>query len=220
YGVARDPAQAVQWYRQAAEQGLAIAQANLGTMYRDGTGVVRNNLRAAEWYQKSADQGLGWAQFYLGDAYERGSGVRRNRVKAMELFLRAARQEYTDAQFRLGMLYRSDPQVITDPDSASLEAYGEYWLALAARSGHERARPNLESPGRRTCRPLQLPAGTAVLTHADEKASVIRHTQNDERACVLPKPSMRSPRLENWIAVYLPEGWTVGFVSMNDAGTR
>src|SRR5690606_30096882 len=149
YGVARDPAQAVQWYRKAADQGLAIAQANLGTMYRNGTGVARNNLRAAEWYQKSADQGLGWAQVYLGDAYERGSGVRHNRVKAMEWFLKAARQEYTDAQFRLGVLYRVDPQVIADPDGASLEAYGEYWLALAARSGHEQARTNLESTASR-----------------------------------------------------------------------
>jgi uncharacterized protein len=35
-GVPQDDAQAVAWYRKAAEQGYAAAQVNLGVMYANG----------------------------------------------------------------------------------------------------------------------------------------------------------------------------------------
>ena len=38
-GVRQDDAEAVRWYRQAAEQGYAAAQYNLGAMYANGRGV-------------------------------------------------------------------------------------------------------------------------------------------------------------------------------------
>jgi len=38
-GVFQDDAEAVKWYRLAAEQGDANAQFNLGGMYEDGEGV-------------------------------------------------------------------------------------------------------------------------------------------------------------------------------------
>jgi len=37
-GVPQDDVEAVAWYRQAAEQGYADAQFNLGVMYADGEG--------------------------------------------------------------------------------------------------------------------------------------------------------------------------------------
>jgi len=40
YGsVPQDDVEAAKWYRLAAEQGYAPAQANLGVMYRNGEGV-------------------------------------------------------------------------------------------------------------------------------------------------------------------------------------
>ena len=38
-GVRQDGAEAVRWFRQAAEQGLAEAQHILGAMYANGRGV-------------------------------------------------------------------------------------------------------------------------------------------------------------------------------------
>ena len=38
-GVPQDYAEAVSWYRLAAEQGNATAQSNLGAMYDNGRGV-------------------------------------------------------------------------------------------------------------------------------------------------------------------------------------
>ena len=41
-GVPEDDAEAVRWFRLAAEQGGATAQYNLGLMYGDGEGVLED----------------------------------------------------------------------------------------------------------------------------------------------------------------------------------
>ncbi|HEY6370244.1 MAG TPA: tetratricopeptide repeat protein, partial [Candidatus Sulfotelmatobacter sp.] len=48
-GVPKDFAQAVSWWRKAADQGLAEAQFHLGLMYRDGEGVPADRTEAARW---------------------------------------------------------------------------------------------------------------------------------------------------------------------------
>ena len=57
-GVAQIDVEAVQWFRKAADQGVAEAQYNLGIMYKDGNGVAQSDAKAAEWYRKAADQGV------------------------------------------------------------------------------------------------------------------------------------------------------------------
>ena len=56
-GVEKDPAEAVKWYRKAADQGIAKAQYNLGACYESGTGVERDPAEAARWFRMAADQG-------------------------------------------------------------------------------------------------------------------------------------------------------------------
>ena len=46
-----------QWFRKAADQGNALAQANLGVMYADGRGVVKDEVEAYKWYLLSGAQG-------------------------------------------------------------------------------------------------------------------------------------------------------------------
>ena len=55
--VPQNDAQAVAWYRTAAEQGNADTQNNLGVMYAHGHGVAKDDATAVEWYRKAADQG-------------------------------------------------------------------------------------------------------------------------------------------------------------------
>jgi uncharacterized protein len=40
-GVSQDDAEAVKWYRKAAEQGYPAAQFNLGEMHRQGRGETK-----------------------------------------------------------------------------------------------------------------------------------------------------------------------------------
>ena len=57
FGEDPDPALGALWYRLAAEQGLAEAQNNLGTLYGAGVGVPQDNTLAYAWFSVSADQG-------------------------------------------------------------------------------------------------------------------------------------------------------------------
>ena len=50
-GVIEDEAEAVKWYRLAAEQGYANAQYSLGNMYASGRGVIEDEAEAVKWYR-------------------------------------------------------------------------------------------------------------------------------------------------------------------------
>ncbi|MDC0305257.1 sel1 repeat family protein [bacterium] len=56
-GVPKDYAEAVKWYRKAAEQGDASAQVNLGWMYDKGKGVPQDYAKAYMFYNLAAAQG-------------------------------------------------------------------------------------------------------------------------------------------------------------------
>ena len=50
-GVPQDDAEAVRWFRLAADQGQADAQFLLGAMYANGEGVPKDEAEAARWYR-------------------------------------------------------------------------------------------------------------------------------------------------------------------------
>ena len=54
-GVSRDYAQALEWYRKAADQGEAAALFNLGVTYDNRRGVSQDYSQAFAWYRKAAD---------------------------------------------------------------------------------------------------------------------------------------------------------------------
>ena len=57
-GVPRDIAEAVKWYRRAADQGNALAQYNLGMRYSEGDGVPQDLIEAYAWLSLASAQGL------------------------------------------------------------------------------------------------------------------------------------------------------------------
>ena len=71
-GVTKDDVEAVKWYRKAAEQGNALAQANLGILFETGRGVPKDDVEAAVWYRKAAEQGNTFAQANLRVLLESG----------------------------------------------------------------------------------------------------------------------------------------------------
>ena len=56
-GVTQDYAEAVKWYRLAAEKGHLWSQNNLADMYKDGMGVTQNNIIAHAWYNVASANG-------------------------------------------------------------------------------------------------------------------------------------------------------------------
>ena len=81
-GLTKNEADAVKWYREAAEQNLAAAQFRLGVCYEFGQGVAKDEVDAVKWYRKAAEQNHPWAQWTLGGCYEDGRGVVNDEVDA------------------------------------------------------------------------------------------------------------------------------------------
>jgi hypothetical protein len=53
-GLTKDSSQAQYWYRKAAEQGDAYAEASLGILFNFGKGVERDYAQAYMWYERAA----------------------------------------------------------------------------------------------------------------------------------------------------------------------
>jgi TPR repeat protein len=73
WGVPRNPAEALIWYRKAADQGLPVAQHFLGLAYANGEGVRPDRAEAARWFGRSAAQGFAQSQYMLGLSMLNGS---------------------------------------------------------------------------------------------------------------------------------------------------
>ncbi len=73
-GVPEDDAEAVRWYRKAADQGLAQAQHNLGTLYANGEGVPQDHVIALMWLILSRAGGDERAQSLLASIGRRATG--------------------------------------------------------------------------------------------------------------------------------------------------
>ena len=97
-GVPKNDAEAVRWWHKAAEQGLAGAQFNLGSMYDNGEAVPEDNAEAMRWYHKAAEQRHAGAQSNLGIMYAKGEGVPQDDVQAYAWLSIAAAQGYDKAK--------------------------------------------------------------------------------------------------------------------------
>ena len=135
--VAQDYAKAIEWFRQAAEQGYATAQNNLGDCYYDGQGVTQDYAQAVSWYRKAAEQGDAAAQFRLGFCYEYGRGVSKDYAQAADWYRKAAEQGHATAQNNLGYCYKNGQGVTQDYTQAVS------WYRKAAEQGNAYAQCNL-----------------------------------------------------------------------------
>jgi tetratricopeptide (TPR) repeat protein len=100
-----DFAEAVKWYRKAADQGHASAQFNLAINYEKGQGVPQDDAAAMSWYRKAAELGNARAQSNLGAMYAKGQGIPQDCVAAVSWYRQAADQGYPSAEFNLGGMY-------------------------------------------------------------------------------------------------------------------
>ncbi|CAM1378748.1 SEL1-like repeat protein [Fretibacterium fastidiosum] len=130
--------EAAEWYRKAADQGLAKAQKALGDLYARGDGVGRNVPKALELYQEAAKQGMAEAKKAMGDLYARGDGIGKNVPKALELYQEAAKQGMAEAQKALGDLYANGADGVGKNVPKARE-----WYQKAADQGNQEARDRL-----------------------------------------------------------------------------
>ena len=72
-----DYATALREWRPLAEQGDALAQYNLGVLYRKGRGVPQDDVQARQWYEKASAQGQAKAQYNLDFVFKRRGSPER-----------------------------------------------------------------------------------------------------------------------------------------------
>jgi TPR repeat protein len=112
--------------RAAAEQGDAVAQAELGLRYQKGkSGLPVDNKLAAAWYEKAVAQGDVTAIFNLGSLYFNGDLGSRDVPRALALWKRSGELIGRSAHLVADILYRGNG-VPKD------EAAGVLWYRKAA----------------------------------------------------------------------------------------
>ena len=127
----------LEYYEQAAQQGNAEAQYNLGYIYYNGLGVAQNYQKAIYYTEQAAQQGHSGAQYNLGYIYYKGLGVEQNYQKAKEYYEQAAQQGHPEAQYNLGYIYYNGLGVAQNYQKAI------YYTEQAAQQGHSGAQYNL-----------------------------------------------------------------------------
>ena len=136
-GIQADEAEAVRWFRKAAEQSDADGEYSLGEMYAFGRGVPVDYAEAAKWLRKSAEQGDVRAEANLGVLYAKGQGVPKDDTEAAKWLRKAAEQGSALGQLSLGVMYAHGRGVPPD------DAEAVKWYRKAMEQGDAPAMNNL-----------------------------------------------------------------------------
>ncbi len=172
-------------WRPHAEGGDAVAQYNLGMLYRVGRGVAQDYAMAARWYGLAAEQGDASAQLDLADLYAEGSFGEADDHAAADLYRRAALQGLAQAQRKLGVLYIRGQGVARDHDralkwlrQAAAQGDGEAqeWLGGVPSEGIEHARLDLGKLGD-AC-PWSADRAYDVIMHIDVPQMRLHHDRS------------------------------------------
>ncbi len=131
-GLTQDPAIAAHWLENAALQGNARAENELGDLYDRGDGVPKSRRLAEDWWEKAALRGNVRAQCKLGKRLLADKADGGDPERGRYWLQRAATEGSADAQFQLGRMYREGLWVAPDPvmaqsllERSALQGYGE-----------------------------------------------------------------------------------------------
>ena len=130
-------AEAMHWYRQAADQGNTVAQTHVGYLYEKGLGVPQDYAEALRWYRMAAALGHAAAQRNVGDFYQQGIVVAQDYAEAMRWFRLAADHRNPGAQTNVGYLYEKGWGVPQDYAEAMR------WYRMAAEQNEATAQNNI-----------------------------------------------------------------------------
>ncbi|MCQ1767006.1 peptidoglycan-binding protein [Neorhizobium galegae] len=132
-GVKSDLSEAANWYKLAADRGVAPAQYRLANLFEKGTGVSRDLTKAMTYYKQAADAGNASAMHNLAVLQASGAAGQPDYAAAVSWFAKAADFGVADSQFNLAILLARGNGVKQDLE----ESYK--WFAVAAKGGDKDA---------------------------------------------------------------------------------
>ncbi|MGJ4995217.1 trypsin-like serine protease [Bradyrhizobium sp. HKCCYLS3077] len=109
-GAPRNQAEALVWYRKAADQGLAVAQHYLGIAYFNGEGAARDHGEAARWFNRAAAQGFAQSQYMLGLMMLDGEVMTRDVIQGYAWLVMAGRSGVRSAGREIQRVKLSEAQ--------------------------------------------------------------------------------------------------------------
>jgi hypothetical protein len=103
----KDDAEAVKWFRKAADAGNPGGMNSLGFMYANGRGgLPKDDAQAVHWYRKAADAGIAAGMHNLGLMYENGlGGLPKDDAQAVQWYRKAADAGEAAGMHNLGVMY-------------------------------------------------------------------------------------------------------------------
>ena len=132
YGLAADPARAVEYLRQAEND--PEARSLLGCLYLEGKAVPQDLPAALECFRFAMKHGNRPAGFQLGRMYHLGIGVKKDDPEAVRCLTPAADSNDPEAAFLLAEILADEKSPAKNPKNAF------YYYRVAARNGsHEAA---------------------------------------------------------------------------------
>ncbi|KAL3424825.1 chitin synthase activator [Phlyctema vagabunda] len=139
WGSRKDPAKAVQFYRQSASKNHPGAMTRLGRACLSGDLGEKQYREGLKWLKRateSADEQYNAAPFHLGLLYETGYGddIFKDETYAAQLFTMAADLGHAEANYRLGDAYEHGK--LSCPKDAALSVH---FYTGAAQRGHPAA---------------------------------------------------------------------------------
>jgi len=138
-GVSQDYAEALRWYKKAADAGHeGGAQHNLGAMHYLGYGIDCDKVKAAEWYLESAKKGYTTSMVRLAGMNELGDGIPKNRGAAIQWYRKAASNGDALALNRLRHLINQDRTIsCTSGDSARRSSTGKISVRISRKASSD-----------------------------------------------------------------------------------
>jgi len=98
-------AEAKKLFCEAALKGYTHSQANIGLMYRDGTGVKKNDVLAFKWISYAAEKGSSFAMSLLAEIYSDEDSIHYNLSESKKMEIKAAENDFLFSQYILGENY-------------------------------------------------------------------------------------------------------------------
>jgi serine/threonine-protein kinase len=130
-------AEAVSWYRRAADAGDLPSLFRLGQLLHLGKGVAQNALDATVKIKQAAEADYQPAWTVLAERYEQGLGTKKSDNNAFVWYRKAAEKADISAQAKVGDMYARGKGIDKD------EAEGVKWFTMAAEKGNKDAQYGL-----------------------------------------------------------------------------
>jgi len=103
-----DPAQAIHWFRSAAEAGSATALAYMGWFHEQGEGVEQDGDKAVHWYALAVEAGAEQYSLHLAWMFLQGEVVEHDRERADHWFEYGIEQGSSESMLAYGSVLYAD----------------------------------------------------------------------------------------------------------------